>query len=328
MENKKWGIVLPYFGKFGNYFQLLLNSCEKNTGFEWLIFTDDMTEYRYPKNVKMIPFTLDRVKKLAEKKIGINVSLASPYKLCDFKPTYGLIFEDYLTEYQYWGHCDCDLIFGDLDAILAPLFDEEYDKIFASGHLTLYKNTKENCRVFMKNYKGKTLYSEALQCDQIFVFDEDYIGEMNQEGKNVHSIFIELGKKIYTKDLSFNVSVDCGKFRKVTYIPEKRKFEREIYKPRRYYWYNGKIMSLEEKKTGTLIKKEYLYIHLQKRYMRVKCKVESKMFEILPDRFRAINRLPVNDLEFHRKTIGFTYLYWFDQYRDKIRRKLKIKSNS
>ena len=87
-------------------------------------------------------------------------------------------------------------------------------------------------------------------------------------------------------------------------------------------------MSLEEKKTGTLIKKEYLYIHLQKRYMRVKCKVESKMFEILPDRFRAINRLPVNDLEFHRKTIGFTYLYWFDQYRDKIRRKLKIKSNS
>lgn len=52
------------------------------------------------------------------------------------------------------------------------------------------------------------------------------------------------------------------------------------------------------------------------------------MFEILPDRFRAINRLPVNDLEFHRKTIGFTYLYWFDQYRDKIRRKLKIKSNS
>lgn len=322
MKNKKCGIVLPYFGKFGNYFQLFLNSCEKNTEFEWLIFTDDMSKYRYPENVKRIPFTLVQVKKLAEKKIGIKVSLESPYKLCDFKPTYGLIFEEYLTEYRYWGHCDCDLVFGDLNAFLEPMFEKQYDKIFASGHLTLYKNTKQNCRTFMKNYKGEAIYREALQNNRIFVFDEDCIGEMNPEGRNIHSIFIESGKKIYTKDLSFNVAVDCARFRKETYIPEKRRFEREIYKPRRYYWYNGKIISLEEKE-GMLSKTEYLYIHLQKRYMRMNCEKDSKILEILPDRFKSIKKLPRNISELHRVTIGFMYLYWIDQYKDKIKRKLK-----
>ena len=322
MENKKCGIVLPYFGKFGNYFQLFLNSCERNIGFDWLIFTDDMTKYRYPENVKVIPFTLEKVKKLAKKKIGINVSLESPYKLCDFKPTYGLIFEDYLTEYQYWGHCDCDLVFGDLNAFLMPLFNEQYDKIFASGHLTLYKNTKENCRAFMEDYKGNAVYKEALQSSRIFVFDEDCIGKMNPEGKNVHSIFIENGKKVYPRDLSFNVSVDCGRFRKVTYIPEKRRFERENYIPRRYYWDKGKIISLEEK-DGKLVREEYLYIHLQKRYMRMNCEQDSQLIEILPDRFKTIKEVPTNVLELHKRTISFTYLYWIDQYRDKIKRKLK-----
>ena len=30
--------IIPYFGKFNNYFQLFLNSCAYNKKFEWLIF--------------------------------------------------------------------------------------------------------------------------------------------------------------------------------------------------------------------------------------------------------------------------------------------------
>lgn len=43
--------IVPYFGKFPNYFQLILNSCEKNSDFNWLIITDIEGEYNYPKNV-------------------------------------------------------------------------------------------------------------------------------------------------------------------------------------------------------------------------------------------------------------------------------------
>ena len=323
MGKKRCGIVLAYFGKFGNYFQLFLNSCKKNEEYDWLIFTDDMSRYEYPDNVKLIPFTLEKVKQLAEKKIGIKVSLETPYKLCDFKPTYGLVFEDYLTEYEYWGHCDCDVIFGDLNAFLISKFNAQYDKMFACGHLTLYKNTKENCRAFMTYYKGGAIYKDALQSERIFVFDEDCIGNMNPEGKNVHSIFIESGKKVYANDLSFNVLSGSGRFRKVTYDPKERKFVRESYTPRRYYWDDGKIISLEEKPDKTLTKREYLYIHLQKRYMRANCRDNATILEILPDRFKNIDKIPTNVLEFNRKMVGRTYLYWIDQYKDKVIRRIK-----
>ena len=35
-------------------------------------------------------------------------------KLCDYKPAYGLIFEDELIGYDYWGFCDTDILLGDI----------------------------------------------------------------------------------------------------------------------------------------------------------------------------------------------------------------------
>ena len=45
--------IIPYFGHFNNYFQLFLNSCAYNRDFDWLIFTDDQTNYKYPHNVRV-----------------------------------------------------------------------------------------------------------------------------------------------------------------------------------------------------------------------------------------------------------------------------------
>lgn len=85
----------------------------------------------------------------------------------------GFLFEKYIKDFDYWGHCDCDLIFGNLEKNVTPLLNEDYDKLFAAGHLTIYKNTYENNRRFMKSYKGRVLYKEAFTTDKIFVFDED-----------------------------------------------------------------------------------------------------------------------------------------------------------
>ena len=154
---KKCVFILPYFGKFNDYFNLFLKSCEKNAKYNWLIFTDDIKKYNYPSNVSVIYTTFDEIKECFKNKIGFEISLPSPYKLCDFKPTYGLVFEEYIQEYEYWGHCDCDVIFGNLDKILSPLLNEGFDKLFAAGHLTIYKNTLENNRRFLQDYHGKNL---------------------------------------------------------------------------------------------------------------------------------------------------------------------------
>lgn len=314
-KSKKCVFILPYFGKFNNYFPLFLKSCEKNPDFDWLIFTDCQDKYSYPNNVHKIVLTLDQVKKLAEQKFEFSVCLKSPYKMCDYKPAYGFLFEEYIKEYGYWGHCDCDLIFGKMAIFLDPLFMEGYDKIFAAGHLTLYKNTPENNRRFMKPLNGHYLYKKAYTTNDICVFDEDCAGH-----DNVHSIFLKDGVKVYENDLSMNLSTRYAKFVRAYYDPAVREFVTENYRKARYYWDHGNILRIEQN-GNSVASTSFLYLHLQLRKMRIG-KGLDEIIEILPDRFVASKKIPETKKELRIWTIGFPYLYWLDVYIKRIGRKL------
>ena len=323
-SGKRCVFILPYFGKFNNYFPLFLKSCGRNKAYDWMIFTDCKEKYKYPSNVHIIQMTLNELKKIAEKKLGISISMETPYKLCDYKPSYGIIFEEYIEKYEYWGHCDCDLIFGNLDLILTPLLEEGYYKIFAAGHLTLYKNTYDNNRRFMKKYQGEELYKKFFQTDEICVFDEDCVGGKNPEKKNVHAIFLMDKAKVYARDLSMNTSTTSGMLVNEYYDEKKREFVKEKYIPRRYYWNAGNLFSLEwDSANDKIISKEYLYIHLQMRKMRLKNAVEKyDKFQILPDRFIPVKEIPRNKKELKVRSIRRTYYFWFDFYEKKVRRKI------
>lgn len=203
---KKCVFILPYFGNYPNYFQLFINSCGKNESFDWFIFTDCNQQLTVPTNVHIFKTSLQEINKRANEKFGFEVSMSNPYKLCDYKPAYGFIFEDLISEYEYWGHCDCDLIFGNLEKLLLPLLNEHYDKLFAAGHLTIYKNDTLNNRVFMSLCNGVELYKRVYNSDKIFVFDED-CGETN----NIHSIFLSQSKKVYSTDMSMNMSTSSSR---------------------------------------------------------------------------------------------------------------------
>lgn len=318
---KNCALILVYFGKFNSYFDLFLKSCSKNSSYDWIIFTDNCESYEYPKNVHVIMTSLFEVKSLAERKFGFPVSLDTPYKLCDYKPTYGFLFEEYLQEYQYWGHCDCDLLFGNLDTILTPIIEQGYDKIFAAGHLTLYKNTSENNRRFMKPHDGKEIYKEALSTPQIYVFDEDFQSKHHNDN-NVHSIFLEDGARIFAEDVSMNVSSVSAKFIRSAYNPIERKFVRQNYIPARYYWDQGNLFSLNyNSQTKDIETREYLYIHLQSRKMRNKVHHDRNLtIEILSDRFISKKRIPHTRRGLREWTIGVPYLFWFDVYWKKVKR--------
>ena len=324
-QNKKCVLLLPYFGKFNNYFPLFLKSCEANSMYEWIIFTDCKNTYDYPQNVHVIYTTLTEIKNIAERKFGFSVSMETPYKLCDYKPSYGFLFEEYIKDYEYWGHCDCDLIFGNLDEILTPLLEKGYDKIFAAGHLTIYKNNVENNRLFMKDYKGESFYKEAFKTDKIYAFDEDCIGDINLNRKNIHTIFLNQKTKIYSKDLSMNASTTSGKFVNEYYDDERRIFIKEKYIPRRYFWNNGSLISMEwDDNEKNIITRKILYMHLQMRKMRVKGNiVKSDCFQILPDRFISEKSIPFNKKEMKLVSIKITYFYWKDIYTKKILRRIK-----
>ena len=99
-------IILPYFGKFNDYFELWLNSCRNNPDFDWLILSDACVECAIPGNVRLVSSTLREIKEKFQKKIDVPLTLDNAYKLCDYKQFYGYLFSEYLQGYDYWGYCD------------------------------------------------------------------------------------------------------------------------------------------------------------------------------------------------------------------------------
>lgn len=166
----KIALVLPYFGRFNNYFQLFLNSCKCNPEIDFLIYTDDETSYDYPKNVILRRMFFEDFKKIIQNNFDFPISLTTPYKLCDFKPTYGEVLKHELAGYDFWGHCDCDLIWGKITDFISDTLLESYDKLFSRGHLTIYRNSPEVNSL----YRQQTIfdYKAILSSTKSYAFDE------------------------------------------------------------------------------------------------------------------------------------------------------------
>ena len=316
-------LILPYYGAFKNYFPLFLRTCGTNPSFDWLLVTDIDGVPPLPTNVHLFHMSLEEFRFRACEKLGIEACLPTPYKLCDYKPTFGLIFEDEIAEYDYWGHCDCDLLFGDLAATVGPILDEGCDKVFALGHLTLYRNDSKNNRFFMSEFRGGFPYRDYLTRSEPFAFDEDGPCPNRPSWRNVHIMFLEGGKDVFSSDLSMNALTSCNWLARTIYNPITGTFVNDMTL-RRYYWFEGKLVSLEPGGDGTLVGREYPYMHLQGRKMRMTGDIlYAKYVEVLPDRFRAIDRLPTTLRELSISTAKFSRMRPFDQLVAKVRRRLR-----
>src|SRR5688572_18268972 len=106
-------------GKLPWYFDYFIHTCRYNWSIDFFVICDDVTyRKKLPKNVKIIYKTLSALSALATLRIGFPVDIKFPYKLCDFKPAYGLLFSDLLKEYEFWGHGDIDVIFGNIRSFI------------------------------------------------------------------------------------------------------------------------------------------------------------------------------------------------------------------
>lgn len=310
-------IILPYYGKFPNYFQLFLNSCAVNSDFDWLIFTDDRTEYDYPVNVHVQYETFADMQARVRDAFDFRPVIEQPYKLCDLRPMYGYVFKDYLADYEFWGHCDCDLVFGDLSRFITDDLLNAYDKIFPVGHLALYRNTEENNRRFMLDLDGRPIYREVLESSRGYTFDESYLST------NINRIYQTYGFPIYMRDHSGNTVAKSETFRITRYDAELGTFLSEPAMRAVYVWEHGHI-TRSFMRLGTFMQQELMYMHFQRRDMRVACPMQSDRYQILPgsfeplqvehvtkENFRSIPWKNTADMWRHRVNIGRgEYKFW------------------
>ena len=172
MKNKV-ALVIPYFGTIPDYFDLWALSAGLNTDFDFLIFSDlDFPVENY-KNIKHIPMTFKELQTLIFEKINVKTRLDGPYKLCDFKPLYGLIFSKYLKNYDFWGFCDIDVIFGNISYFITDSILQKYNKILTQGHFCLLRNDEKMNYLFMEKFPHVIDYRFALNTRYSCHFDEN-----------------------------------------------------------------------------------------------------------------------------------------------------------
>ena len=90
----------------------------------------------------------EKEREFIENKLKIKVDFSKPYKFCDFRPAYGVIFEDYIKGYDYWGHCDLDQVFGEISKFIPDKTIKQFEKVNRNGHFVLYKNTEKMNNIF------------------------------------------------------------------------------------------------------------------------------------------------------------------------------------
>jgi hypothetical protein len=89
-----------------------------------------------------------------------------------------MIFTDYLTKYAFWGHCDIDVIFGQIRQFISEKMLNYYDVITSfpkeievrplAGHFTIYRNNQICNHLYSRN----PMYKEIFQLERYTGYDE------------------------------------------------------------------------------------------------------------------------------------------------------------
>lgn len=246
--------IIPYFGHFNNYFEIWLNSCAHNPTIDWLIFTDCKNEYDYPRNVKVVYTTFDEIRTHFQSFYDFPISLEKPYKLCDFRPAYGEVFYDYIKDYDFWGYCDTDLVWGDLRKFFTAEILESYDKIGNRGHCCLLRNTEIIRKAYRYESSHLVTYKDAFSSDLAFCFDED---------KAFGRYCKENGVNTFDNFTFFDIDYRHDDYRVPLY--EKELFD--VYAHNIFEYDKGSLLLLSINANNKFIKKEISYVHFQKRKM-------------------------------------------------------------
>lgn len=283
LENRI-ALLLPYFGKLPPYFQLWLNTGERNASYiDYILITDqNMNAYTIPQNVNVINTSFEQIRERVKEKFDFPISLEEPYKLCDFKPAYGEIFSDLLRNYGFWGFCDPDIIWGDISKYINESFlTGRYDKIGCLGHLQILKNNikvnktyRYNDGNMMRNYK--VVFSSPYS----FAFDEQYSFEILAQ-KNKLKVANLLDKEITPfadiDPFTYSFKRNYGDLDEINFK----------------YFYYSKETGLKEVNylnNGKVIESDCMYLHLQKRNMKVD-PGNGKYTLIYPNVIRSNNSL-------------------------------------
>lgn len=247
-------ILIDYFGSWPEWFPIFLESCRHNPTINWLFHTDCPCDLYNVENVKFRYISKEDYIRQVSDKLRIRFTPGNDYKFNDLKPMLGILHEDEIQGYDFFGYGDIDLIYGDIRKFYT-------DKVLknnvisthiwcVSGHLALIRNKKWLRNAFRKYKQWKKIMEEP----HAQRFDEDMFSRIFKYPETSNRI----GFFLY--DLANPLSI---KYRKKLYFKEQyttpltslKWRNARKYHPTVWFWKDGRI-------TDALHNgQEYIYLH-------------------------------------------------------------------
>ncbi len=173
MSGNRICVLIPYFGHWPTCLPLYLKSCTGNPGVDFVFLTDLDPPSNAPGNVRFMRISLSELCAQASRKLGFPFRFRHAYKLCDLRPAFGVIFDELIGPYDFWGHGDIDLVYGDLRRFFTDELLASYDILSAreewlSGGLCLFRNAPAVKGLF----REEPAFAEILQDERHRCFDE------------------------------------------------------------------------------------------------------------------------------------------------------------
>jgi hypothetical protein len=202
-----------------------------------MFYTDCGSLENCPPNVRLSAVSYTDYCELIGRALNINFLPVKPYKLCDIRPALGLIHEDQLKGYDFWGYGDIDLVYGDLRAYFTAerlarynLFSTHARRV--SGHLCLLRNNEEMRSAFMRVKHWEL----NMGAPEHLAFDERAFSKVFLRHKNspswVRWIAGRFDPWLKCAELAEAYTTPNGK---IQWTDGSRNY------PTEWYWQNGKI---------------------------------------------------------------------------------------
>ncbi|MBI4129289.1 glycosyltransferase family 2 protein, partial [Candidatus Peregrinibacteria bacterium] len=132
-EDPRPCFLAVWLGPFLPTISPFLASCRWNPAFTWLLITDQPAPPDCPSNVRHVRTTAEELARRCGATVGVPISFSSAYRLGDLRPAFGEVFAAELAEFTHWGHCDLDVIWGDIGRFFTAARLREYDVLSADA---------------------------------------------------------------------------------------------------------------------------------------------------------------------------------------------------
>lgn len=265
-------IIFPYFGKFPPQFKFWWASALNNPGVNFLIVTDNKT-VKSEMNIEVVYMTFDECRERVQRCFDFSIALPSPYKLCDFRPAYPLIFNDLIGDADFYGWGDIDLIYGNIREIVTEEVLAQYDVISGWGHLTLLRNNDYWKHFFELQVDGFQDYKTVYQDSKNFGFDEYWHGGTADKAKYLHA------DKVWDTRPFDDLRVPESNFNFKSGIRAMYENDYLIFEYKDKYMYRVYLIG------HSIVKEPIMYMHFKRRLKMLKpCTNNTEKYLIVPNK--------------------------------------------